>query len=91
MERGNFKEYIRDELHCFAEGMYTAMNQDFKFVNIAGKAYNELVDVTITTVVSDYQPATGQHKNEYDSTFTKILGNDAVYRWLKIQDKYKMI
>ena len=54
-----FKEYIREELHCFAEGMSTAMKQDFKFVNIAGGAYSELVDVTRTTVVSDYQRAAG--------------------------------
>ena len=33
------------------------MNQYFKFVNISGVAYSELVDVTITTVVSDYQHA----------------------------------
>ena len=25
-----FKEYIREELHCFAEGMSTATNQDYK-------------------------------------------------------------
>ena len=25
----NFKEDIREELHCFAEGMLTAMKQDF--------------------------------------------------------------
>ena len=55
---GDFKEYIREEFHCFEEGMLTAMKQDFKFVNTAGGAYSELVDVTITTVVSDYQPAT---------------------------------
>ena len=53
-----FKEYIREELHCFAEGMLTAMNQDFKFFNISGGAYSNLVDVTRTIVVSDYQPAT---------------------------------
>ena len=53
-----FKEYIREELHCFTEGMSTAMKQDLKFVNISGGAYRELVDVTKTTVVSDYQPAT---------------------------------
>ena len=52
------KEYIREELHFFAEGMSTAMKQDFKFVIVAGGAYSELVDVTITTVVSYYQPAT---------------------------------
>ena len=53
-----FKEYIREELHCFAEGMSTAMKQDFKIFNIAGGAYIELVHVTRTTVVSDYQPDT---------------------------------
>ena len=53
-----FKEYIREELHCFAEVMSTAMKQDFKFVKITGGAYSELVDLTRTTVVSDYQPAT---------------------------------
>ena len=52
-----FKEYIREELHCFTEGMSTAMKQYFKFVNIAGGAYSDLVDVTRTTVVRDYQPA----------------------------------
>ena len=51
-----FKEYIREELNVFLEGMSTAMKQDFKFVKIASGAYRELVDVTRTTVVSDYQP-----------------------------------
>ena len=32
------------------------MNQYFKFINISGGAYIKLVDVTITTVVSGYQP-----------------------------------
>ena len=53
-----FKEYIREELYCFAEGMSTAMKQYFKFVNIYGEEYRELVDVTRTTEVIDYQPAT---------------------------------
>ena len=44
-----------EQLHFFAEGMLTA---DFQFVNITGGAYSELVDVTRTTVVSDYQPTT---------------------------------
>ena len=30
------KEYKREELYCFAEGMSTAMKQDFKFANISG-------------------------------------------------------
>ena len=51
-----FKEYIREELHCFVEGMSTAMKQYFKFVNIAGGSYKDLVDVTRTTVVSDCRP-----------------------------------
>ena len=38
------------------EGMSTAMKQDFKIFNIAGGAYSELVDITRTTVVSDYHP-----------------------------------
>ena len=38
--------------------MSTAMKQDFKIFNIAVGAYIELVYVTRTTVVSDYQPAT---------------------------------
>ena len=56
MERGNFKEYIREELHCFEEGMLTATKQGFKFVNVAGGEYSESVHVTRTTVVSYYQP-----------------------------------
>ena len=53
-----FKEYIRvqEELHCFTEGMSAATKKYFKIFNIAGRAYSKLVDVTITTVVSDYQP-----------------------------------
>ena len=53
-----FKEYIRDKLHCFEEGMSTAMKQDLKIFNISGRAYIKLGDVTRTTVASDYQPAT---------------------------------
>ena len=37
----NFKENIIEELNCFAEGMSTSINQDFKFVNIAGGVYIE--------------------------------------------------
>ena len=58
MERKKFKEHIREEFHCFAEGMSTVNKQDFKIVNISGGAYSELVDVARNTVVSDYEPAT---------------------------------
>ena len=34
------------------------MKQDFKIFNISGGSHSKLVDVTRTTVVSDYQPAT---------------------------------
>ena len=51
-----FKEYIREELNVFAEGMSTTMKQYFKIFNIYVGAYSELLDVTRTTVVSDYQP-----------------------------------
>ena len=61
----------------------TAMKKYFKFFSIAGGANIELVDVTRTTVVSDYQPATEENKNEYDSTVTKILWNYDVNIWLK--------
>ena len=37
--------------------MLTAMKHDFTSINIAGGVYRELVDVTRTTVVSDYWPA----------------------------------
>ena len=53
-----FMEYIWEELLCFAGVVSTAMKQDLKFINITGGEYSELVDVTRTTVVSDYQPAT---------------------------------
>ena len=55
---GNFKDYIREKLYLFEKGMLTAMKQDFEFFMIAGRAYSQLLDVTRTTVVSDYQPTT---------------------------------
>lgn len=38
-----FKEYIREELACFSEGMSLNMKQHFQFVNISGGVY---MDVT---------------------------------------------
>ena len=58
MERGNIQGINKRGIHCFAEGMLTSMKQDFKFFNIADGEYIESMDVTGTTVVSDYQPAT---------------------------------
>ena len=46
-----FKEYIREQLACYSEGMTTNMKQNFKFVNVHGNAYH---DVTSTCILSDY-------------------------------------
>jgi hypothetical protein len=46
-----FKEYIREQLACYSEGMTTKMKQNFKFVNVHGNAYH---DVTSTCILSDY-------------------------------------
>jgi hypothetical protein len=42
-----FKEYIREELACFFEGMLTSMKKKFDFVNIAGNAFNFITDELI--------------------------------------------
>ena len=39
-----FKEYIREELACFSEGMSRSMKRTFDFVNIAGNAFNTITD-----------------------------------------------
>ena len=40
-----FKEYIREELACYASGMSKDMKQKFNFVNIAGNAFHEINDL----------------------------------------------
>jgi hypothetical protein len=47
-----FKEYIREQLACYSEGMTTNMKRNFKFVNVHGNAYH---DVTSTCILSDYE------------------------------------
>jgi hypothetical protein len=42
-----FKEYIREELACFSEGMSTKMKHRFAFVNIAGGVYTDITDHVI--------------------------------------------
>ena len=37
-----FKEYIREELACYATGMSTDMRRKFNFVNIAGGAFHDV-------------------------------------------------
>ena len=46
-----FKEYIREQLACYSEGMTTKMKHNFRFINVHGNAYH---DVTSTCVLSDY-------------------------------------
>ena len=53
-----FMEYIQEELACFSEGMSKNMKRKFGFVNVAGGAYNDIVDITTTVCLADYeQPA----------------------------------
>ena len=46
-----FKEYIREELACYLEGMTKNMKRNFKFVNISGNAYR---NVTAKCFKEDY-------------------------------------
>ena len=46
-----FKEYVREELAGFSEGMSTKMRIRFSFVNIAGGVYN---DVTHEVIAQPY-------------------------------------
>ena len=43
-----FKEYIREELANYSEGMSTAMKTKFNFMNIAGNAYTDITDTVLT-------------------------------------------
>jgi hypothetical protein len=46
-----FKEYVREELASFSEGMSTKMKQKFHFVNVAG---NSMYDITENIIATDY-------------------------------------
>ena len=48
-----FKEYIREELACFSEGMSKSMKTKFDFVNIAGNAFNAITDDLIDREYND--------------------------------------
>jgi len=43
-----FKEYIREELANYSDGMSTAMSTKFNFMNIAGIAYRDITDTVLT-------------------------------------------
>ena len=49
-----FKEYIREELACYARNMSRDMKRKFNFVNIAGNAFTNIPDETLHIVEPDY-------------------------------------
>jgi hypothetical protein len=54
-----FKEYVREELALFSEGMCTKIKKKIHFVNVAG---NSMYDVTETIIASEYNVhATQEH------------------------------
>ena len=48
--RATFKEYIREELTCYSEGMPKDMEKKFGFVNISAVAIR---DVTNMEIIND--------------------------------------
>ncbi len=48
-----FKEYIWEELACYAKGMSRDMKQKFNFVNITGNAFTEINDNTLHVIKFD--------------------------------------
>ena len=52
------------------------MKQYFKYDNIAGGSYRELVDVTRSKAVSYYLPDSEASQEGFDLTVTDLLGND---------------
>ena len=46
-----FKEYVREELASFSEGMSTKMKQKFHFFNVAG---NSMYDITENIIATKY-------------------------------------
>ncbi len=48
-----FKEYIREELVCYARGMLQDMKCKFNFVNIMGNAFTEIPYDTLHVIEFD--------------------------------------
>ena len=48
-----FKEYIREELACYARNMSRDMKHKFNFVNIAGNAFTDIPDDTLHNIEND--------------------------------------
>jgi hypothetical protein len=43
-----FKEYIREQLYCFSDGMSRRMKQKFNFVNIEGGTFHDITTFALT-------------------------------------------
>jgi hypothetical protein len=43
-----FKEYIREELANYANGMSMAMKTKFNFMNVAGNAFRDITETVLT-------------------------------------------
>jgi hypothetical protein len=41
------KEYVQDELVCFSAGMLLTMKNQFGFLNVAGMAFHDVMDMAI--------------------------------------------
>jgi hypothetical protein len=52
-----FKEYLREELACFSQGMTRNMKRKFGFVNIAGGIYHDVTETMITTQYNTFAVA----------------------------------
>ena len=52
-----FKEYIREGLACFSQGMTRQMKRKFGFVNIAGGTYHDITNEIITTQYNNFAVA----------------------------------
>ena len=51
-----FMEYIRDELACFSKGMSKSTNKKNEFLNVAGSAYNDMVEIMSAVLLTEYDP-----------------------------------
>jgi hypothetical protein len=43
-----FKEYIREELANYSDGMSTAMKTKFNFMNVSGNAFRDITDTVMS-------------------------------------------
>lgn len=52
-----FKEYIREELHCYSEGMSKGMKKMFGFVNISGGGFQDVTQQVMEMEPNQSAPA----------------------------------